>query len=188
MNTDDEFSKLRSLIEKSVGRVMKTPKDFDFLSKTIYARTHTLISSQTLKRFWGYLSAGEVRRSTLDLLSVFVGYTDFEAFRQNCEKNLLGTSMFLMQSSLRTDGLEVGSKVRILWNPDRCILVRYLGNCRFVVEESQNSKLLVGDRFCCLQIIDSCSLLLTDIEREGMESCNYICGKDGGVHYQVILD
>lgn len=186
MTTEDELAKLRLLVEKSVGRVMKTPKDFDFLSKTIYSRTHILLSSQTLKRFWGYLNAGNVRRSTLDLLSIFVGYTNYDAFCQCCNKNFLVTSMFLLQSNMKSDSLEEGSQIRILWNPDRCILVRYLGNYKFVVEESQNSKLQVGDRFCCQQIIDNCSLLLTDIEREGMKSCNYICGKDGGIRFQVI--
>lgn len=184
--TNEEYVKLHRLIEKSVGRTMKTPKDFDYLSDLVYTRTHTLISSQTLKRFWGYLSAGNVRRSTLDLLSVFVGYTDWDAFKQNTEGNQAYSSSFVMQPSLHTDTLTAGDRVRVLWNPDRCIVVRYLGNCKFVVEESLNSKLQAEDCFFCQQFIENNSLLLTDIERIGMQACDYVCGKDGGIHFQVI--
>jgi hypothetical protein len=83
MNTQDEkISLLREEIEKALGKTLKTPKDFDFLSECVFEKLHENISPTTLKRLWGYLhDAGSTpRQSTLDLLSRFIGYSDFNAF------------------------------------------------------------------------------------------------------------
>lgn len=75
------LAKLRELIEGVVGRKMKTPKDFEFLSECIFEKFHERISPTTLKRFWGYLSETTTpRKSTLDILSMFVGYDNWKNF------------------------------------------------------------------------------------------------------------
>ena len=75
------LAKLRELIEGVVERKMKTPKDFEFLSECIFEKFHERISPTTLKRFWGYLSETTTpRKSTLDILSMFVGYDNWKNF------------------------------------------------------------------------------------------------------------
>ena len=60
---------------------MQTNKDFDCLAASIYDKTHTKISATTLKRFWGYLSEDVApSRFTLNLLSQYVGYEDYDTF------------------------------------------------------------------------------------------------------------
>lgn len=82
MSENTEFEQLRNAIETAVDRKMKSPRDFDFLAETIYEKLHQSISTSTLKRFWGYLPQyATIRTSTLDLLSQFVDYKDWEAFR-----------------------------------------------------------------------------------------------------------
>ena len=79
------LAKLRELIEGVVERKMKTPKDFEFLSECIFEKFHERISPTTLKRLWGYLSETTTpRKSTLDILSMFVGYDNWKDF---CKKN-----------------------------------------------------------------------------------------------------
>ena len=79
------LAKLRELIEAVVERKMKTPKDFEFLSECIFEKFHERISPTTLKRLWGYLSETTTpRESTLDILSMFVGYDNWKDF---CKKN-----------------------------------------------------------------------------------------------------
>lgn len=79
------LAKLRELIEAVVERKMKTPKDFEFLSECIFEKFHERISPTTLKRLWGYLSETTTpRKSTLDILSMFVGYDNWKDF---CKKN-----------------------------------------------------------------------------------------------------
>ena len=75
------IEQLREAIENEVGRKMKTPKDFDYLSETIERKLHEHISSTTLKRMWGYLAEPVTPRvSTLDILSQFLGHADWDAF------------------------------------------------------------------------------------------------------------
>ena len=73
---------LKQAIEQAVGRKIKTPKDFDFLTDCIFNKVHERISPTTLKRLWGYLTdAGSApRKSTLDILSRFLDYPDWAAF------------------------------------------------------------------------------------------------------------
>lgn len=75
------LAKLRELIEAVVERKMKTPKDFEFLSECIFEKFHERISPTTLKRLWGYLPETTTpRKSTLDILSMFVGYDNWKNF------------------------------------------------------------------------------------------------------------
>lgn len=82
---EQALAKLRELIEGVIERKMKTPKDFEFLSECIFEKFHEKISPTTLKRLWGYLSESTTpRKSTLDILSMFVGYDNWKDF---CKKN-----------------------------------------------------------------------------------------------------
>ncbi|MBR1521868.1 MAG: hypothetical protein IJ635_11610 [Bacteroidaceae bacterium] len=83
MSENTEFEQLRNAIETAVDRKMKSPRDFDFLAQAIFEKLHQSISTSTLKRFWGYLPQyATIRTSTLDLLSQFVDYKDWETFCQ----------------------------------------------------------------------------------------------------------
>ena len=84
MHESQAFEQLRIAIETAVDRKMKTAHDFDFLAEAIYEKLHQTVSTSTLKRFWGYLPQyASIRTSTLDLLSQFVGYKDWNAFEQS---------------------------------------------------------------------------------------------------------
>ena len=70
------LAKLRDMVEEAIGRKMKTPKDFEFLSEQVFEKLHETVSATALKRIWGYLSEASIPRiSTLDILSQYVGYT-----------------------------------------------------------------------------------------------------------------
>ena len=75
------FDLLRERVEQVVDRKMKTPKDYDYLSKSILEKQHEHISATTLKRMWGYLSEPvKPRISTLDILAGYVGAESWEDF------------------------------------------------------------------------------------------------------------
>ena len=65
---------------------MQTPKDFEFLSESIFEKVGERVSPTTLKRLWGYLSETTIPRlSTLNILAQFVGYAGWAAF---CEDGI----------------------------------------------------------------------------------------------------
>lgn len=88
MNTEQLtilIAHLRNSVEEVFGQTIKTPKDFDNLSQDVQAKTSEYISPTTLKRVWGYLTEPvNPRQTTLDILSQYVGYTNWEAYKAKC--------------------------------------------------------------------------------------------------------
>ena len=88
----NDINGLRNTIEKTIGRKMQTPKDFDVLSESIFEKTHQSISSTTLKRLWGYLQEPSIpRSSTLNLLAQYAGFDNWDAYCKE-EKTPLETT------------------------------------------------------------------------------------------------
>ena len=189
-NTDELLTeRLKEYVENVAGFRMCTPKDFDNLAQRIFNETGSLLSPTTLKRLWGYLREKEQqvpRLGTLNILSKYIGYVDYETFCRYQQSVGEGESDFLNNNCLQTKSLLKGDKVKLMWQPDRCVTVQYIGLCMFKVIESRNSKLSVGDIFICERVIENQPLVLSNLIHENADPVNYICGKRGGVKYQLI--
>lgn len=185
-----EYDDIRRMIEDVTGRKMQTPKDFDLLAVRIYERTNILLSVSTLKRFWGYVAKddegrGEMRQTTLNVFATYVGFADWDAFCNRKDSGEIETSnLFYGQKQVTTDKLQPGDTLTIMWKPDRCVTVRYSGNDVWVVTESRNSKLSVGDTFKCHLFVEHQPLVLADLVHDGLPPCGYVCGKTGGITFQ----
>lgn len=180
-----KYKLLCELIEHTAGCKMKTPKDYDFLSQSIYDRTKCLISVSTLKRFFGYLSQkGSQSHSTLDVLSRYVGYRDWNAFEQQLEGNNSVDSCTLLCHKMYSAEIPCGRDVRVVWNPNRECIFRYLGNECFVVLSSVNSKLVADATFKCHLFIDDEPLFLTELVMPGeTKPVDYVCGRNNGIRF-----
>lgn len=82
------LTRLRLEIEAEVGRQMKTPKDFEYLSALIFERQHEALSTSTLMRLWGYVKTSSLPRpTTLKVLVQFLGYQDWSSFEATTVSN-----------------------------------------------------------------------------------------------------
>ena len=145
-----EIYELRLRIETSIKRKIQTPADFDFLRGIIWERTHEQISTSTLKRLWGYVDGVDnARNSTLNVLSKAIGYESWDVFVLKLKAENMDNSDLVTSESVSSSDLKVGDRLIIAWQPNRVCLLNYLGDNKFEVMESQNSKLKVGDTFCC---------------------------------------
>lgn len=181
-----QYKALRVAVEKTVGRKMCTPRDFAFLATSIHEATNETISTTTLKRFWGYLDKSKVYtpfKFTLDTLSVYVGYKDWETFMAQSNEKKRVESTPVKNNVIYSTSLKSGDRLNIIWNPDRNITVRHMGEDMFVVEESTNSKLQVDDRFCCGVFIENEALYLSRLTRGEDVLGAYICGKENDIKY-----
>lgn len=184
--TDYNYDKLRQATEKSVGRKIRTPKDFDFLVMRIYDLTKSQLSPTTLKRFWGYIEKSketEPRRFTLDILSLVAGYKDWDDFCNQIKYDDCSSSDFIKSPSIYSTSLQVGNIIKLLWSPGRCVTIKYMGEDMFEVIESINSKLQKGDRFCCGCFIEGEQTYLTRLVRGNQILSKYVCGKEGGIKF-----
>ena len=186
---DSIYKVLQDKVEIVAGRKMITPRDFDYLSARIFDKTKTYLSPITLKRFWGYLGEEQRKkpyRNTLNTLAIYAGYTSIESFTGCIDNNGCPSSEILHSPNLQTASLNKGAVIELKWSPGRCVRIRYEGHDMFRVIESQNSKLAAGDTFLCYQFIQQQPLYLRCLVHNNSAPTGYICGKDGGIHYDVV--
>ena len=157
----ERYDQLRQMTEQMLGLQVKTPKDFELLSRQIYARTGKMLSMSTLKRFWGYVDKEHterlVRLSTLDILSEYIGYQNWALF---CQSDIKGSeeSNTMANRHLFVKELYIGTHIELRWKPNRVVTARYEGEELFTVVESINSKLHPGDTLHCGHIVEGMPL------------------------------
>ena len=176
-------------IEKSVGREMHTPSDFELLRERIYNRLHVLISSTTLKRIWGYLNDGvETRRGTFDILARFLGFRDYNHYEKEIDtyQDEIQSCPVLSRKLNVVEELIPGDKVRILWLPDRCCEVIYLGNQQFKVLHSCHTRIQPEDTFSCSLFIEGEPLFIDNLVQDNRAPVAYVCGKKLGIRFEKI--
>jgi hypothetical protein len=96
------IKQLKKEIDNKFGKKITYAKDCDKLSKLISDVTKRNISSTTLRRFYGLMSSKtQPSQYTLDTLSFFIGYANFEEFQfekssnQNIKKGVFWNSIKL---------------------------------------------------------------------------------------------
>lgn len=177
--TSPEISELKQQIEESVGRKMKTSTDFIFLSGAIWERIHENLSTSTLKRLWGYVDGPDkTRDSTLDILSRFLGFNDWDGFIDHISQN--SGSDQVQSEHIKTEDLTVGDLITVSWKPNRRCTFHYLGDYKFIVEQAENSKLKVGNTFQCGLFILGEPLYLNNLVQGDNPPVAFVVGnKDG---------
>lgn len=152
----------------------------------IYDSTHELMSATTLKRFWGYIDKGKDYkpfRHTLDILSRYVGYKDWEAYCVQSSANNDVNSDYLNNNRLYTTSLNKDDVITLLWEPNRKVKVKYMGLDIFEVIDSINSKLQKGDKFICGYFIGNEPLYLSRLIRGDELIGDYVCGRGSGIKF-----
>ena len=80
----------------------------------------------------------------------------------------------------------MGDRVILRWNPLRVCVIEYLGSAQFIVLSSEMTRLQPGDTFFCATFIEGEPLYLGRLCQEGRPPVGYVCGKKGGISYEVI--
>lgn len=187
-NLQNNLSALYTMIERTFGKKIVENEDYARLSESIMEQTHELISESTLKRMFGYVASTHMpRRSTLDVMSRYVGYQGWHAFLRSNEDGSTESNPMLA-NVLKAKDLVNGQRVVVRWLPDRMCVLRYVGQERFVVEEVRGSKLSVGDEFRCALFIQGAPLYLSDATLKGMRNQQYVCGRVHGVQFNLMKD
>lgn len=178
---EKDLIKLRQQVELVVHRKMVTPYDFEYLSDTILMRCQSKLSQTTLKRLWGYCkNPHRPFKSTLNLLSKFIGYKDFDDFVSKKDENT--PSSFIHAASFISDkDLEIGDMVWISWAPNRQCMLTYQGDHSFVVSAAHNTKLHVGDSFSSMHFAEGMPLFLDNYIHKNNPPTTFVVGFNGGM-------
>ena len=184
-----ELQYLLELVEKQYGRKLSTTTDFESLSVIIEKATGDLLSSSTLKRLYGYVSLNTVpRKTTLDILSRFIGNRDYETFRISLSNDPQFSSRFFSAKTVTTSELKAGDRLRIGWPANRIVTLNYLGDDLFEVETSVNASLVKGDRFRQVSFMKGYPLYLSRILSDGDYTPAYVAGMNSGLNLIEIVN
>ena len=184
-----ELQYLLELVEKQYGRKLSTTTDFESLSVIIEKATGDLLSSSTLKRLYGYVSLNTVpRKTTLDILSRFIGNRDYETFRISLSNDPQFSSRFFSAKTVTTSELKAGDRLRIGWPANRIVTLNYLGDDLFEVETSVNASLVKGDRFRQVSFMKGYPLYLSRILRDGDYTPAYVAGMNSGLNLIEVVN
>ncbi|MBR5434395.1 MAG: hypothetical protein IK117_08155 [Bacteroidales bacterium] len=179
---DSEIVLLKEKIELVLAKKMKVPADFDFLSGAIWERIHERVSASTLKRIWGYVGKNIVaRESTLDILSRFLNYRNWDDFVESSNASEERQSDIVLTPYIRTQDLMVSQKIDVSWKPNRHCVFEYLGGMQYKVLVSENSHLRVGDTFCCGIFVIGEAMILDSLVQNGAAPVRYIIGSSDGL-------
>lgn len=187
---DIDIENLRNSVEEVLGRKIQTPKDFTFLSECIFEKQHVNISSTTLKRLWNYLKNEKVvpSRSTLNILSSFLDFNDWDDFRKNafeyCEKK--DNAHIIKTPLIKTEKLTPGQHVRVYWSHNNSCELEYIGKQLFHVIDASCEFLRTHDRFVCPIIIKNEPLYGINLKRETTSIEAFVIGSHRGIKFSLI--
>jgi len=190
-----EILQLRLDIENNISRRIRTPYDFEFLAGAIWERLHENLSPTTLKRLWGYIDGADTaRHTTLSLLAQFLGFQDWEAYLADLAIRTDIESQTYVGDGIHTSDLVQGQCVEVSWLPNRRCVFRYLGDNRFEVIESANSKLHIGDTFTCAYFFKGQPMYLDNLVQlcimhpaSCTDAVSYVAGNKTGLTSVALL-
>lgn len=177
-----QVAALKMAVEKRFGRPIETRSDFSSLVIDIEIITHEHISENTLRRLYGKIPGYDtVFTRTLDVLSLYLGYRHWKAFQASLKDAAKESDVVTGESSIKTEDLKPGDKVRIAWLPDRECVVEYVGGRIFKAVSAYNSTLQVGDTFECSMMLKNYPLFVDNLVHGGEICQRYSIGLTNGL-------
>lgn len=174
-------------IEKKFGKEIRYPSDCDALSEDVFLHTKQKISVSTLKRLLGFVNGvQDPRLYTLDILAKYLEYTNWDVYLEEIKSS--NNSEFFNVERLDVESLAVETKIKIAYEPNRIIELKYIGNFNFKIESSENSKLQVGDIVKITNFVKNFPLLISEVKRNDQNLGQYRAGKSGGLSEIKIIE
>lgn len=168
------------LLKRKSGNELRQPSDCEILSLDIESKTGVRIGATTLKRLLGFAQDERApHTSTLDVIARYLGYAHWDELSKVEDK---GNSDFdAPDDELRSADLQPGACVEITYLPDRRLVLRNLGDCRYRVAESENSKLKKNDEVEILSFVLHHPLLVVNVWRGGEPLGPFTAGRVSGL-------
>lgn len=174
------------LLKEKSGNQLRQPSDCENLSLDIESKTRVRIGATTLKRLLGFAHDERTpHASTLDAIAHYLGYAHWEELLLIEDK---GNSGFgTSDEEIRSADLQVGAILEITYLPDRRVVMQYLGNQRYRIVESENSKLQKGDELEIQNFVLHHPLLVLNVLREGESLGQFTAGRVSGLTSVKVL-
>ncbi len=177
----------RREIEQRFGKEIRYPTDCEALAGHISMETKQRVSTSTIKRILGFVKGTkEPRLYTLDVIAQYLGFRNWDSYIEKFAK--IENSEFLNLEMVNLETLKKNCKIEFTYEPNRRVVVKYCGDYNFTVVDSENSKLLKGDKLRILNIIRKYPMIITTVERNGKNIGQFKAGKVSGITAVNIIE
>lgn len=171
-----------AMIKKKSGLDFENAKDFEVLSESFPPGDR--LGVNTLKRLMGYAKSPIApRKATLDAVAHYLDSPSWEALTgiQPVESDWIEKAFF-------ADEIREGTTVEASWFPNRHLVLLCIGENRFLVTQSINGKLQVGDELTIISFRLQYPLQVLQVMRNGDivrdaagNELGYIAGRQNGL-------
>ena len=156
---------------------LRLPSDCELLSLDMESKTGVHIGATTLKRLLGFAQDERTPHT-------YLGYRHWEELSKVESQ---GNSDFdAVEGEIRSADLKVGAQVEFTYLPDRLVRLSYLGNCRFRVIMSENSKLQADDEVEVLSFVLHHPLLVIGVWRNDESLGQFTAGRVSGLSSIIV--
>ena len=179
---------LRLAVEKKYGKKCDVPADFVALADKIKRTLKQHISPTTLERVWNYSTRTQATISihTLNILSEYIDKEGWTDFCKSLNVSGIVDSDMVMGEYVESKSLVIGDRIEIGWMPDRKCVVEYLGDYKYRAIHCENSTMLPGDTFKCVEFIKNQPAIMDEFLKAGEAGKShqrYIAGKQHGLSF-----
>ena len=138
------------------------------------------IGATTLKRLLGFAADERTpHATTLDAIARYLGYAHWDELQQVDDQ---GNSDFdAPKGEVRSASLQPDAVIEFTYLPDRKVRLQHLGDCRYRVTASENSKLQAGDEVEILTFVLHHPLFFTQVWRNGRPLGPFTAGRISGL-------
>lgn len=173
--------KVRKMILEKYNSPLQYPQQCEALALAIQEATGQTLGTTTLKRMLGFINGpAKARPSSLDIIAQYLGYPDYNLLAKDLGEDS-EISDFRAVESIDSADLEVGEQIQITYEPNRLLVLSYLGDNKYIINEARGSKLLKGDKLLIAGFYVGFELLISDVERGGTHLGSYQAAKQGGL-------
>lgn len=173
---------VRNKIEEVFGDKIVASGMCAAVAEDIFQKTKSMVSETSVQRWFGLVADHDRRqlKSTLNIIAKYLGYDSWELLQGDLDADV-EISQFADMDDLTSADLNEGTQVQITYAPGRMLLMTYLGDGWFIVNESVKSKLQQGDKVRISHFAVGFELLVADVERDGKSLGAYQAAKIGGL-------
>ncbi len=173
--------KIKQMILEKFNSPIQYPQQCEVLALAIQEETGQMLSTTTLKRMLGFVNGpANPRPSSLDIVAQYLGYPNYNLLAKDLGEDA-DISDFRVVESIDSADLVVGEQIQITYHPNRVLVLSYLGDNKYLVNESRGSKLLKGDKLMIAGFYVGFELLISDVERDKQHLGSYQAAKHGGL-------
>lgn len=159
----------------------------EFLRNDIEARTGEALSLNTVKRLVGILPYNSSPREvTLDIMAQYLGYKNWGLLNSDIQNKI--SDFNDNPDFIDLQKYPANTRIILKWQPDRTLHLVQKVDGEYLVEKSENSKLLKGDILSLSQIAVGFPLMVRQVWRDGNSLGNYIGAQIEGISSIEIIN